>query len=243
MIFNGVDFTELPDLKFRILNIEGRNISPSHSLVTVKPLNYAGEILSRRSINSKVIKVTADIKKLPNKDTLRDLGNLLYHDILEYKQLIFLDEINKYWNAVLMNEIEIVEKNYSFYKIIISFLCEPYAYSINETMESNINEITLTNSGTLKCMGIITFTIPSGTEQLIKLNGTLSQIKLEDTDLSGDWVIDMKKRTVLKNGVLANIKTNFQLTNWVGFHIPVGVYQFDFTPAQNATLTYRRMYK
>lgn len=241
MIYNGTDFTQLPSLNFKVINVEGRNITPSHSLVTTKPLNYPGEILSRRNINSKVITVTADIKFISSRDTLRDLASLLYLD-LDYKQLIFNDEQNIYWMAILMNEVDIVEEKYKFYRIKISFLCEPFAYFVSETVESNINGKTLINLGTTSSLGVIAFTISSGTEQIIELSGTTAQIKLEDIDLSGDWEIDMKNRTVKKDGILANNKTNFQLTNWVGFHIPVGPYQFDFIPAQNATLTYREMY-
>lgn len=242
MIYNGVNFIELPDIKFRIIGIEGRNIAPSHFLVTTKPLNYPGELLNKRNINNKVITVTGDIKKLPARDVVREIADLLYLD-LDYKQLIFNDEPSKYWMAVLMNEIEIIEENYKFYRIRITFLCKPYAYSIDETIETNISGVALTNSGTLESRGKLSFSITSGTEQLIKLSGTTAQIKIEAMDLSGNWEIDMEERLVKRDGVLANNLTDFHLTNWIGFHIPRGLYQFDFTPSQTAILTYRRVYK
>ncbi|NTW70683.1 MAG: hypothetical protein HGA49_00360 [Eubacteriaceae bacterium] len=240
MIYNSIDLNSV----LNVLSVSGRDVIPPYSLVRSNLPKAENPMLAykkneERSIIAKCI--VKGISKSAIRDTIRNsIAPYLYPSDLIYKSLILSDEPTKEWLAIPDGEIKITDDNPRYCVFEASFIAKLYALSTAETTETGINGVVNTNSGTAPALGMITFSITSGTSQMITLFGTTSQIKLEDTNLAGNWEIDMENRTVKKNGVLANNKTNFSLTNWQGFVVPAGAYQFDFSPAQNAMLTYKR---
>jgi len=239
MIYNGTDFSAI----FSVLNVSGRDIIPPFEFIKSQLPKAENTLLAYKQNNERNLTARCFIKGVSRaalRDTLRNnIAPYFYPSDMTYKTLIFSDETSKQW-MVVPEGIRVVEDTYNYCIFEISFTAKLYALTTTDTTETNINGVSKTNAGTAPALGKITFTIASGTEQLIVLNGTTSQIKIEDTSLAGAWEIDMDLRTVKNDGVLANNKTNFSLTNWQGFVVPAGAYKFDFTPAQTATLVYKK---
>lgn len=128
-----------------------RNITPSFTNETVSIGSAKGEIFQYNVYKSKQIEISYQIynrraEYLAN--FRRGLSALIYTD--EPKKLIFSDEPNLYYNAILDGEQTLEEEEYKSSGILRFLIPDGAAHSVAEKTAENYgsNQITLENNGT-----------------------------------------------------------------------------------------------
>ena len=144
MIFNGIE-------KDYLITLHGRRRSAwapvSRNLITVPGM--AGAYLSRTDIQARVITVPVLVKAENISDLQKikeDMAEWLIHD--EPKELIFKDEPDRVYYALVDGELEL-DEIFSTGQGEITFICpDPYKYGDEVIVEFPSNVVTVTNEGT-----------------------------------------------------------------------------------------------
>lgn len=128
-----------------------RNITPSFTNETVSIGSAKGEIFQYNVYKSKQIKISYQIYNRRAEYLVnfrRGLSALIYTD--EPKKLIFSDEPNIYYNAILDGEQTLEEEEYKSSGILRFLIPDGVAHSVAEKTAENYgsNQITLENNGT-----------------------------------------------------------------------------------------------
>jgi len=128
-----------------------RNITPSFTNETVSIGSAKGEIFQYNVYKSKQIEISYQIYNRRAEYLVnfrRGLSALIYTD--EPKKLIFSDEPNIYYNAILDGEQTLEEEEYKSSGILRFLIPDGVAHSVAEKTAENYgsNQITLENNGT-----------------------------------------------------------------------------------------------
>ena len=128
-----------------------RNITPSFTNETVSIGSAKGEIFQDNVYKSKQIEISYQIYNRRAEYLVnfrRGLSALIYTD--EPKKLIFSDEPNIYYNAILDGEQTLEEEEYKSSGILRFLIPDGVAHSVAEKTAENYgsNQITLENNGT-----------------------------------------------------------------------------------------------
>ena len=128
-----------------------RNITPSFTNETVSIGSAKGEIFQYNVYKSKQIEISYQIYNRRAEYLVnfrRGLSALIYTD--EPKKLIFSDEPNIYYNAILDGEQTLEEEEYKSSGILRFLIPDAVAHSVAEKTAENYgsNQITLENNGT-----------------------------------------------------------------------------------------------
>ena len=128
-----------------------RNITPSFTNETVSIGSAKGEIFQYNVYKSKQIEISYQIYNRRAEYLVnfrRGLSALIYTD--EPKKLIFSDEPNIYYNAILDGEQTLEEEEYKSLGILRFLIPDGVAHSVAEKTAENYgsNQITLENNGT-----------------------------------------------------------------------------------------------
>ena len=128
-----------------------RNITPSFTNETVSIGSAKGEIFQYNVYKSKQIEISYQIYNRRSEYLVnfrRGLSALIYTD--EPKKLIFSDEPNIYYNAILDGEQTLEEEEYKSSGILRFLIPDGVAHSVAEKTAENYgsNQITLENNGT-----------------------------------------------------------------------------------------------
>ena len=128
-----------------------RNITPSFTNETVSIGSAKGEIFQYNVYKSKQIEISYQIYNRHAEYLVnfrRGLSALIYTD--EPKKLIFSDEPNIYYNAILDGEQTLEEEEYKSSGILRFLIPDGVAHSVAEKTAENYgsNQITLENNGT-----------------------------------------------------------------------------------------------
>ena len=128
-----------------------RNITPSFTNETVSIGSAKGEIFQYNVYKSKQIEISYQIYNRRAEYLVnfrRGLSALIYTD--EPKKLIFSDEPNIYYNAILDGEQTLEEEEYKSSGILRFLIPDEVAHSVAEKTAENYgsNQITLENNGT-----------------------------------------------------------------------------------------------
>ena len=141
------DEKELPIMITKV----NRNITPSFTNETVSIGSAKGEIFQYNVYKSKQIEISYQIYNRRAEYLVnfrRGLSALIYTD--EPKKLIFSDEPNIYYNAILDGEQTLEEEEYKSSGILRFLIPDGVAHSVAEKTAENYgsNQITLENNGT-----------------------------------------------------------------------------------------------
>lgn len=144
MIFNGIE-------KDYLITLHGRRRSAwapvSRNLITVPGM--AGAYLSHTDIQARVITVPVLVKAKNISDLQKikeDMAEWLIHD--EPKELIFKDEPDRVYYALVDGELEL-DEIFSTGQGEITFICpDPYKYGDEVIVEFPSDIVTVTNEGT-----------------------------------------------------------------------------------------------
>lgn len=144
VIFNE---KELPIMITKV----NRNITPSFTNETVSIGSAKGEIFQYNVYKSKQIEISYQIYNRRAEYLVnfrRGLSALIYTD--EPKKLIFSDEPNIYYNAILDGEQTLEEEEYKSSGILRFLIPDGVAHSVAQKTAENYgsNQITLENNGT-----------------------------------------------------------------------------------------------
>lgn len=204
-----------------IINDIKRSIIPPLISITKKVPGKIGERLIKNDLGTGIIEVDITIEGYGKKfrNDVRTIASILYTE--EEKRLIFSDEPDKFYKAILSGDTRLTEI-ISLGEGTLSFLCpNPLAYSVNPTIEENIHNRELENKGTYKTRGVIEVTLDGDLDHLeVKLLNTGEKIYIEDELKNGDVIlVDLEQEFVKKNNVLIMDKLYLESDF---FDIPVG---------------------
>lgn len=167
LIFNGIE-------KDYIVPLTGRRRSAwapiSRNLITVTGM--PGAHLSHTDVQVRVITVPVLVKAENISDLQKVKENMaewLVHD--EPKELIFKDEQDRVYYAVVDGELEL-DEIFSTGRGEITFICpDPYKYGPEKTVEPETDEFIVENEGAAETYPIITLTAKEPTTFAMVSNG------------------------------------------------------------------------
>lgn len=247
MIYNGFDFLTI----MKINRVDGRDITPPFSLVAAKLPFAEIPIVSHKEHETRIITVKFTVEGDDLESTRSIIRNTiapkLYAinriDATSWKDLVFDDEPTMIWKAIVNSGVEILEERPKYSKGEISFMCHLFSYGA-EVVETNISSLQKTNPGTYSALGNITFTLSTAltTNLNVTLNDTLGVISVKSGAPAGSYEIDLGNRVLRKDGVLANLYLDNELTRFEDFKVPSGAYTITADQPVALSYTYRPRY-
>ena len=239
MIFNGIE-------KDYIVPLTGRRRSAwapiSRNLISVTGM--PGAHLSHTDVQARVITVPVLVKAENISDlqkTKEDMAEWLVHD--EPKELIFKDEPDRVYYAVVDGELEL-DEIFSTGQGEITFICpDPYKYGPEKTVETTSDTFIVENNGTAETEPIIeltatqkaTFAMVSNGEEynLIGQPSDVDQQIVDEKNVVLDEVgdtIDTWQPAPGFNGTFVHGSQGIQVGNWgsgTGWHGPGAIKEID----------------
>ncbi|WP_130806522.1 distal tail protein Dit [Senegalia massiliensis] len=200
MYFNNINFCD-----YLIVNDIRRSILPPQNTILRKVPKSIGQTFIRKELGVGVIEV--DITLIANnrvnlRKNIRQLASMLYTETLE--KLIFDDEVDKYYMAILSEDTEL-EEICSIGEGTLTFIC-PDPISYGDTKSHTITDsVKLFLSGTYKTKPKFIFNINSNIDHIKLTHIDKGKfVYIEHNFIPGDIVeVDFNdKWKVRKNGVV-----------------------------------------
>lgn len=216
---------------------KGINITPETEFDIFKTSNGEEKRTGARR-KRRIISVSGGIKSTDIRKSCEDLSVILDSTDLIDKKIIFDNDTKYYMGYCSSNNLG-KEWNTLTEDVELVFNCESLRYGDTVT-EENIDGVELTNAGTAPCFGVISFTLTGETTLNITLAGTTGKIAILAAP-AGAYTVDLNKRKLYKDGVLANY-LDFDTTKFETFIISPGNYTINFDVVIDADYTYSEMY-
>ena len=236
MNYNNIDLSD----KFKVLSITGLNVTPPFAFTQYVPAVGAGSINTGMKISNNIVTVTCDVLGASQNEIKAKIKELaqIFKPTMTISNIVFDTDPDVTYKGFFIGS-NVSTEDYGYSVFDLNFDCEPFRYGarINET---NINGVTLQNSGTWDSSGVISFSVilpetvasdydPSVVITLQGTNGIIRLCNYLDTrDLHGIWNIDLKNRTVKKDGSLAMNNIDYIQTSFDQFIIAPGAYTMNF---------------
>ncbi len=238
MIYGSKDFSGL----LTVLSISGRTYTPPHEIkLTELPAGIEPMPAYRKSKERKLIAKVwirgANLTEIKENFRL-NIAPFLFAGTIEYQHLIFDDEPNVLWKAIVSSEIEPREEKAGYIIADIEFTAKGHSFATSETIiaaSDPFTEISGTVTGTVANKGSIYFEIgdvsPPSSFTVTVGNGAIVLVPYETFTLSGDWEIDLTKRIVKKDGVLAQKYIDFSTSEFEKCLVEPGAFSINFSSA------------
>lgn len=239
MIFNGIE-------KDYIVPLTGRRRSAwapiSRNLISVTGM--PGAHLSHTDVQARVITVPILVKAKNINDLQKlkeDMAEWLVHD--EPKELVFKDEPDRVYYALVDGELEL-DEIFSTGRGEITFICpDPYKYGPEKTVETTSDEFIIENEGTAEAEPIIeltatqkaTFAMVSNGEEYMMIGkpAEVDQQIVDEKNVVLDEVgdtIDTWQPAPDYNGTFVHGSQGIQVGDWgsgTGWHGPGAIKEID----------------
>lgn len=205
--------------------------------------------LENREIGVKIL-VGTDGKGI--QETYRKTADIFYTGA-ERRKYIFSDDPKVYWQMSL-SEIEIDEEVGNYATIDLTYDAYPLSVDVDQqTINGTGNTLEFYNSGTYYSDGQLSFTNSSTTAKTINLtiDGKLAKIILKANtaaELQGNWLIDMRDRTVYKNNALSMQYVDQYTSKWIAdikdkFYVPAKEHvKYILSLANNEVTNFKLVY-
>jgi predicted phage tail component-like protein len=187
-----------------VLNVKGRGIMPEVESKTMDIASKHGSHYYGHRYRSRKIEIDIVLQGTSMDDfraKVRDLASWLNPEGAPYN-LIFDDETDKQYKAVLTNETDF-EQFVKWGKGTLHFLCpDPFAYDTTNTVANfNNDSVTVNNTGTFKTFPIFTVTFSAAANELkIEKNANEFIRIIRNFVQSDQVVIDCEKGNITLNG-------------------------------------------
>lgn len=196
MYFDGINLKNY----FKILDIR-RNILPPHTILKHSIPGRAGSIVSGSKLEEGSIEVDIELKG-KSKPHLRTIINELAPILSsgKPKKLIFTDEPDKYYLAVLEGGTPLREFYTYGLATLIFLVPDPVRYGKKVTIPIEEGDLTFYNLGTYKTKGLLTMKLINNKVRVSNKN-TGEFIELSSYYNKGNVVtIDFKNEYIMMNG-------------------------------------------
>ncbi|HZK23814.1 MAG TPA: distal tail protein Dit [Oscillospiraceae bacterium] len=231
MIFNNIDMCD-----YFTANDVRRDILPPVAVATKAIPGRVGERFIKRNLGMGIIEVDITVEGFllsEMREKVREIAGILNTD--EEKQLIFSDEPDKYYMAILNGDTRLKEI-VSVGEGMLTFLCpDPLAYSLDAVTASLANKVY--NGGTAEATGVITVNVTDSVDYVqAKLKSTGEIVRIGDDFVAGDTVIiNLAQEHAEKNGhsIMAKVALASDF-----FDLPTGEFEIEVTGG-TGTLEFR----
>lgn len=207
-IFNGIDSR---DLGIHIDN-EPNIVKPTRKLNTVSIDGRSGYLLYSDVYNEEVL----DSFSLSITCTLSDESKL--PDVMKwltgYGELILSNNLGKYYNALITNQIDFERVFRRFKAFTVIFECQPYAYEIeNEIISKNItsNSLTFELENTTNTFSKPLITIYGNGEIDLVVNGEILNLTVDEYITIDFDLQNATKGFLNRNNCVIGDYSNFRL--------------------------------
>ena len=241
MRYNGYDLRQI----ISVYKYEG--LSPSIRTTMWSPTIGNGDRISVARQPNKTVRVSCVIET-DDAGTSADKIEALYKIFTAGKDYvpITFEEVDE---KLYMGRVTSVQQTAYYWTVAeytITLTCLPFRYGQFKTFPAEDNVITGDNTGTAPSLGQVAFTVsndPDSITMQIQGAGAVQLMKPSDDDLDGEWVIDLEKRTVYRDGDLAMGVVAFENTSFETAEVPTGVFTISFDSAvTDASYTFQEVF-